>query len=273
MNRTQRQKEQSRINGNKSRGPKSEEGKLRSSRNAYKHGLTSSSFNSMKYLSRDDRKMKEELERQFYNLFPARTLYKLTLREQLVESKFRLMKAEAYEAEACRRFEVEGEQVFRDKIKASERERGELESQMDELRASSHIWEGLAGGVPMPKGLTVVHWEEFRKILEQKVDVAKRESLKKITDAASLINFLQSECGFTPMAIRDEVLSLYRAEEEKLKLSLSRITAAIRNGRKELRLRRRLHGLLPLRDLECVLRIRKHEEKKFNWALKEYRKR
>lgn len=80
--------EQARINGAKSRGPKSEEGKFRSSRNAFKHGLTSNSI-----LSEEDPKEYQHM----IDLWTAELKPDSTAQRRLVQkialADFRLQRA------------------------------------------------------------------------------------------------------------------------------------------------------------------------------------
>ena len=79
--------EQARINGAKSRGPKTEEGKRRSSRNAFKHGLTSNVILS----EEDPREYQHLIEIWTAELKPETTAQREVVRK-LALAEFRLQR-------------------------------------------------------------------------------------------------------------------------------------------------------------------------------------
>lgn len=82
--------EQTRINGAKSRGPKTEEGKQRSSRNAFKHGLTSNVI----LTEEDPREFQHLIDIWTAELKPESTAQR-TLVRKLALAEFRLQRTVA----------------------------------------------------------------------------------------------------------------------------------------------------------------------------------
>ena len=82
--------EQARINGAKSRGPKTEEGKQRSSRNAFKHGLTSNVI----LTEEDPREFQHLIDIWTAELKPESTAQR-TLVRKLALAEFRLQRTVA----------------------------------------------------------------------------------------------------------------------------------------------------------------------------------
>ena len=78
--------ESARINGAKSRGPKTSAGKAKSSRNAIKHGL----FAQVIVLSNENAQAFDELTEDFIRRFEPRDGVELSIVEQMVAATWRL---------------------------------------------------------------------------------------------------------------------------------------------------------------------------------------
>jgi len=84
---SQLKSETARINGAKSRGPTSAEGREKSSRNALQHGLTSA---SMMILDCENPDHFEKLLETFFNIYQPANLAEEDLVEEMVAARWRI---------------------------------------------------------------------------------------------------------------------------------------------------------------------------------------
>src|SRR3982074_2217988 len=80
--------ETARINGAKSRGPTTDEGKEKSSRNALKHGLTAGNGNIL--LDCEDPHQFGEILNKFHGMFEPVTLAEKDIVEEMVAARWRI---------------------------------------------------------------------------------------------------------------------------------------------------------------------------------------
>src|SRR5688572_27513498 len=97
MSRTNRQIESARINGALSNGPKTEEGKARSSQNSLKHGLNS---DRIVVLSNEKQEDYDALRASFLKRFDPRDEVELELVDEMVGARWRLRRIRTMETEA-----------------------------------------------------------------------------------------------------------------------------------------------------------------------------
>ena len=91
---TERQSESARINGAKSRGPKSAEGKKKSSRNSLQHGCTAS---HTIILACEDPKDFERMVEKYDTMYKPVTLEEQDLVAEMISARWRIRRATGIE--------------------------------------------------------------------------------------------------------------------------------------------------------------------------------
>ena len=94
--RTEKQQIAARINGSKSRGPKSPEGKARSSQNAITHGLHAKAV----VLSNENPANLEELREEYYAYWQPQTRVECDLVDDMIQARWRIYRVLATETAA-----------------------------------------------------------------------------------------------------------------------------------------------------------------------------
>jgi hypothetical protein len=97
MSRTNRQSDSARINGARSNGPKTDEGKARSSQNSLKHGLNS---DRIVVLSNEKQEDYDTLHNSFLKRFDPKDDVELELVNEMVGARWRLRRIRLMETEA-----------------------------------------------------------------------------------------------------------------------------------------------------------------------------
>ncbi len=109
MSRTNRQSETSRSNGALSNGPKTEEGKARSSQNAIKHGLNS---DKILVLHTEKQQDYDALRAAYLKRFAPQDEVELELVDEMVGAKWRLRRIRSIETETLEmRMELQDEYI------------------------------------------------------------------------------------------------------------------------------------------------------------------
>ena len=85
--------ETARINGAKSRGPKTPQGRARSSMNALRHGLTAKTL----ILHHEDRNLFAEIWKDYFDLLKPANKMEIDLVSDIVAARWRLRRMERYE--------------------------------------------------------------------------------------------------------------------------------------------------------------------------------
>src|SRR2546425_12633230 len=96
---TERQSESARINGAKSRGPKSAEGKKKSSRNSLQHGCTAS---HTIILACEDPKDFERMVEKYDTMYRPVTLEEQDLVAEMISARWRIRRATGIRSEERR---------------------------------------------------------------------------------------------------------------------------------------------------------------------------